>query len=124
MRPEEVRKIRAKKKRPDFVRQESWRYVRLDEAWRRPRGRDSKMRLEVKGWPPKAKVGYGSPRTVRGLHPSGYQEVLVHNPEELRKLDPAKQAARIAGPVGKKKRIEIIELAKELGIKVLNPRVR
>ncbi|MEM1554064.1 MAG: 50S ribosomal protein L32e [Thermoproteota archaeon] len=68
---------RHKENKPEFVRQESWRYVRLDESWRRPRGKDSKMRLRVKGWPKVVKVGYGSPKRTRGLHSSGLKPVLI-----------------------------------------------
>jgi len=110
-----------KLKRPEFVRQESWRYVRLKPNWRRPRGKDSKMRLQVKGWPPLVKVGYRTPKEYRGLHPSGYVEVLVHRPEDLRGLNPEIHAVRIAGSVGMRKRLLIIEEARKLGLKVLNP---
>ncbi len=119
----ELRKEMARR-RPEFIRQESWRYKRIKPSWRRPRGIDSKMRMEVKGWPKRVKVGYRGPKAVRGLHPSGYKEVLVHNVKELEKLDPETEAARIAHTVGARKRKEILERAKELGIKVLNPRVR
>ena len=37
--------------RPKFVRQESWRYDRLAENWRKPKGKDNKMRLQVSGVP-------------------------------------------------------------------------
>jgi len=113
---------RMKRKRPHFVRQESWRYVRVKENWRRPRGIDSKMRLKVKGWPRCPEVGYRGPRAVRGLHPSGFEEVLIHNVEELQKVDPERQAVRIAHTVGGRKRAEIIAEAERLGITVLNPR--
>ena len=113
---------RMKRKRPRFVRQESWRYVRVKENWRRPRGIDSKMRLKVKGWPRCPEVGYRGPRAVRGLHPSGFEEVLVHNVEELQKVDPERQAVRIAHTVGGRKRAEIVAEAERLGITVLNPR--
>jgi len=82
---------------------------------------DSKMRLQKKGWPPIVKVGYRGPAKARGLHPSGFREVLVHNVEELERLDPAREAARIAHTVGFKKRLEIMRRAEELGIYVLNP---
>ncbi len=117
----ELRKEIAKR-RPEFVRQESWRYKRVKPNWRRPRGIDSKMRMEVKGWPKRVKVGYRGPKKVRGLHPSGYKEVLIHNPKELEGINPEVEAIRIAHTVGAKKRKEILEKAKELGIKVLNPR--
>jgi large subunit ribosomal protein L32e len=106
--------------RPKFVRQESWRYKRISEKWRKPKGIDSKMRLRVKGWPKVVKVGYRGPRLVRGLHPSGYRDVLVHNLDELKGLDPERDAARFASSLGAKKRAELLEKAKELGIKVLN----
>jgi large subunit ribosomal protein L32e len=58
---------------------------------------------------------------VRGLHPSGFREVLVHNEKELRGLDPKTQAVRIGGTVGSKKRSALEGKAKELGLRVLNP---
>jgi large subunit ribosomal protein L32e len=112
-------------KRPEFVRQESWRYKRVKPSWRRPKGIDSKMRLEVKGWPKRVKVGYRGPRKVRGLHPTGYKEVMVYNPKDLEKINPETEVARIGHAVGAKTRREIVAKAKKLGIKVLNPtRVR
>ncbi|MEM2527447.1 MAG: 50S ribosomal protein L32e [Candidatus Bathyarchaeia archaeon] len=114
---------KVKSKKPDFVRQESWRYERVDESWRRPRGIDSKMRKEVKGWPARVKVGYRGPKAARGLHPSAYKEVIVHNIEDLSKVDPRTEAIRIAHTVGARKRAEILNRARELGIHVLNPGV-
>jgi large subunit ribosomal protein L32e len=108
-------------RRPKFIRQESWRYDRLAENWRKPKGKDNKMRLQKSGMPALVKVGYRGPRAGRGLHPSGYRDNIIHNTAELVKLDPKKDAARIGHTVGKKKRIEIINKAVELGIKVLNP---
>ena len=110
-----------KRRRPRFVRCESWRYKRLKEAWRKPKGIDNKMGLQVKGWPKLVKVGYRGPKEVRGLHPSGLRDVLVHNVEELKKLDPSRDGARIASGVGRKKRMEIVAMAKKLGIRVFNP---
>jgi large subunit ribosomal protein L32e len=111
---------RAKKKKPDFVRPESWRYVRLKESWRRPRGLDHKVRRKIKGWPPGVSVGYKGPKAARGLHPSGYKEVLVHNPKETSKVDPKTEAARIAHAVGKRKRAQIIAEAKKNKVYILN----
>ncbi len=108
-------------RRPKFVRQESWRYDRLAENWRKPKGKDNKMRKQKSGMPAIVKVGYRGPRASRGLHPSGYRDNLIHNTTELARLDPKKDAARIAHTVGKKKRIDIISKSVELGIKVLNP---
>jgi large subunit ribosomal protein L32e len=110
-----------KLKRPEFVRQESWRYVRIKPNWRRPKGKDSKMRLQVKGWPPLVKIGYRTPKDYRDLHPSGYKEVLVYRPEDLQGLNPEVHAIRIAGSVGMRKRLLIVEEARKLGLKILNP---
>jgi large subunit ribosomal protein L32e len=111
---------RAKKKKPDFVRPESWRYVKLKESWRRPRGLDHKVRRKIKGWPPGVSVGYKGPKSARGLHPSGFKEVLVHNAQELSSIDPKTEAVRIAHRVGKKKRVEIIAEAKKRKVAILN----
>jgi len=111
---------RVKKKKPDFVRQESWRYKRLKENWRRPRGIDNKMRRKIKGWPVTVSVGYRGPKVARGLHPSGYKEVLVHNAEELKKINPKTEAVRIAHAVGKRKKARILVEARKRKIKVLN----
>jgi len=113
-------RARIKRKKPDFVRQESWRYDRLKENWRRPRGIDNKMRRKIKGWPPTVNVGYRSPKAARGLHPSGFEEVLVHNVEELKNVNPKTEAVRIAHTVGKRKRAQILMQARKKKITVLN----
>jgi large subunit ribosomal protein L32e len=111
-----------KSRTPYFRRFESWRYVRLDEPWRKPKGVDNHQRLSVKGWPHLVKIGYRVPKEVRYLHPSGYRDVLVHNLKELEALSPDTDAARIATGVGRRKRIELATRAKDLGIRILNGR--
>ncbi len=112
---------KVKSKKPKFQRQESWRYKRVKESWRRPKGIDSKMRKKVKGWPTSVDVGYRGPKLARGLHPSAYREVLVYNVDDLIGIDPGTEAIRIAHAVGAKKRAEILNRAREMGIHVLNP---
>ena len=108
-------------KRPEFVRQESWRYDRLAPNWRRPKGKDNKMRRQVSGVPPLVKVGYKGPRKSRGLHPSGYNDILIFNVKDLSKINPKIDAVRIAHTVGNKKRIDIVTEATKLKMKILNP---
>ena len=117
--------LQARKKvsdrRPKFVRQESWRYGRLAETWRKPKGKDNKMRRQLSGAPRLVKIGYRSPRKARGLHPSGYTDNIVFNVNDLARLDPSKDAARIAHVIGQRKRLLILAEARAKGIKVLNP---
>ena len=107
--------------RPAFVRQESWRYVRIHPEWRKPKGIDSKMRRQDKGWPALVRVGYRGPADARGLHPSGHYETVIYRPADLAALVPGRDVARIGGTVGAKKRATILERATELGIRVVNP---
>jgi large subunit ribosomal protein L32e len=113
---------RIKANKPKFQGQEVWRYKRIRDRWRRPRGVDSKMRQNVKGWPKTVNVGYGGPKTAKFLHPSGYKEVPVHNLSDIEGLDIETQAIRIAHTVGGKKRMEILTKAREKGLHILNPR--
>ena len=112
---------RINKKRPHFKRFESWRFVRIADQWRKPRGIDNHMRTELQGWPKSVKVGYGGPVKVRGLHPSGKEEVMVWNTKDLETVDPETQVARIGGTVGGRKRETMIAKAEELKLRILNP---
>ena len=115
---------RIKNKKPEFRRQESWRYKRVKENWRKARGIDNKMRMKLKGWPRTPTIGYRGPKNARYLHPSGFVEVLVHNVDDIEKIDPKTQAIRIAHTIGAKKRIEISTRADEKGVRILNPMKR
>jgi large subunit ribosomal protein L32e len=110
----------VKKNKPKFVRQESWRFKRLKENWRRPRGLDNKMRRKIKGWPPTVNAGYRGPKASRGLHPSGYREVLVYNLRDLRTIDPKTQAVKIAHTVSNRKRVGMLAEGRKKKITILN----
>ena len=107
--------------RPAFIRQESWRYVRIHPEWRKPKGVDNKVRRQDKGWPALVRVGYRGPVEARGLHPSGHYDVIVYRSSDLDSLVPGRDVARIGGTVGAKKRAAVLERATELGIRVVNP---
>ncbi|MBT3328453.1 MAG: 50S ribosomal protein L32e [Nitrosopumilus sp.] len=113
-----------KEHNPDFVRPESWRYVRLQTNWRKPKGIDHHQRKQKsRGRPGLVKVGYGGPRDAKGLHPSGFTDNLVYNIADLGKLDPKKDGVRLGHGVGTKKRKEIVIKAVENKFKIFNARV-
>lgn len=107
-------------RRPHFKRSEWFRFKRLGESWHKPRGIHNKMRRHYGYRPPIVSIGYRGPKEVRGYHSSGFQEVMVHNPSQLEKVDARTQAVRVGGGVGYKKRLAIEKRADELGIRVLN----
>ncbi len=114
-----VRK-KQKSKKPHFRQTDSHKKKKLADYWRRPDGIHNKTRYAVKGKTPLVEAGYGSPSLVRGLHPSGFEEIIVNNLKELEALN-KRQAARIAHTVGARKRALIEQKAAELGLKILNP---
>ena len=114
----EIRRA-LKKKKPDFVRQQGGRVMRLPRNWRRPKGHQSKLRHRMKNRGYIVEPGWGSPAAVRGFDRSGLIPILVHNPTQLSKLDKKTQGAIVAN-IGNRKRLAIIETAKKLGIALLN----
>jgi len=95
----------------------------LSDSWRKPRGQHNKQREQKKAKGALPKPGFGSPVAVRGMHPSGFFEVLVTSLKDLEGLDPKTQAVRLGATVGTRKRTIIQEQAVSAGFKVLNARV-
>ena len=112
-----------KKKTPSFRRTEWFRYKRLSRSgWRAPHGMDSKQRRNYKYRSALVRVGHGKVAAARGLHPSGFREIMVQNTLDLESIDPETEAARVGRSVGGRKREQIYSRADELGIRVLNRR--
>ena len=110
--------------RPKFVRPESWRYKRLQTNWRKPKGIDNHQRKQKsRGRPGLVKIGYGTPKIAKGLHPSGYTDNLVNNFNDLTKLNPKKDGVRFGHSVAAKKRKELMKTVIEKKFKVFNARV-
>lgn len=118
-----LRKIRSnlKRRRPKFIRIESWRYNRVKKRWRRARGIDSKTREKKGGWPKSPMIGYRSPKKVRYQTASGKEEILIYSPDDLSLIDSTNQIGRIAANIGRKKRERIITNSELLNIKIINP---
>jgi len=85
--------------------------------WSVARGIDIKQRKEDGPIP---KSGRGSPRKIRGMHPSGHMETLIFNAKDVKKASEEKMAVRIAAKVGRKKKKEILAEAKKLKVFVIN----
>jgi len=98
-----------------FFRRTWSRYSKLGKGrkkkqkWRRPTGRDNKMREKRKGYPKKVSIGYKTP--------VGKKLVLVKNVLELEKTKTKKVTI---GKVGRKKKIKIAKKAKEMKISIQN----
>ncbi len=95
------------------VSKEKW------QKWRKPRGIDIVFKKEDGLIPG---TGYRTPKKIRFIHPSGYEERLVRNMNELIAMEKekGKAAAKISRTIGKKKKEMILKKADELKIVVLN----
>ena len=112
-----------KKGTPSFRRTEWFRYKRLSRSgWRAPHGMDSKQRRNYRYRSSLVRVGHGKVSAARGLHSSGFREIMVQNTTDLEIIDPETEAARVGRSVGGRKREQIYSRADELGIRVLNRR--
>jgi large subunit ribosomal protein L32e len=111
------------RKKPSFRRIESWRYKRVKGGWRSAKGIDSDTRQKLKSGVKSPNVGYRSPKKVRGVHPSGLQEVRIFKLEELEGLDPEIHGITISARIGIKKRLTMVEEIQSKGFKVLNLRI-
>jgi large subunit ribosomal protein L32e len=94
----------------------------LSDSWRKPRGQHNKQREQKKAKGALPKPGFGSPIAVRGMHPSGFFEVLISSVKELEGIDPKTHAVRIGATVGDRTRGGLQEKALGAGFKVLNAR--
>jgi len=95
----------------------------LSDSWRKPRGQHNKQREQKKAKGALPKPGFGSPIAVRGMHPSGFFEILISSAKELEGFDPKTHAVRIRATVGERTRTGLQEKALAEGFKVLNARL-
>jgi large subunit ribosomal protein L32e len=112
---------RRREGKPQFNRQDHHKKKRTPSSWRKPRGNLSKQRRGIKGKGDMVEPGYRTPKAARGKHPSGFEEVRVHNVTDLEGVDPATEAVRIASAVGGRKRERIEDVCEDREIRVLNP---
>ncbi len=115
----EIRK-EIKERKPDFIRQDNPKRMKVNDKWRKPKGLHSKIRHKFKGRRKMPSRGYKSPAEVKGLHSSGLEIINVHSMGELKKINMNKEGIIVAKATGMKKRLEIFKKAKELNISILN----
>jgi large subunit ribosomal protein L32e len=115
-----AQKISMKKRMPKFERQEAHVKARLSRSgWRKPRGFQSKMRLQRKGYNAIVKVGYRTPRVLRGRLENGLLEIAVISPSDLKNIQ-KDQIALISRTLGNRKRLEVLKEAKKLKQRISN----
>jgi len=106
---------------PKFLRHTSHKYSKLGlrrkkkQIWRRPTGRDNKMREQRRGKPALVAIGYSTDKKERGKI-EGKTPVIVRNTLDIQKMQ--KNQIAMLGKIGKKNKIEIAKKAKELKIEI------
>lgn len=106
-----------------FLRRIWSRYSKLGrnrkkkQKWRRPTGRDNKMREKRKGYASRVSIGYRENKKSRNLIENKTPK-LIYNVEDLMKT--GDKDLVIIGKIGGKKKIEILKAAKERKIKIQN----
>jgi large subunit ribosomal protein L32e len=111
---------KLKSKKPKFFMTGIGERPRVKRKWRLARGSDNKIRQNLKGYPKRVKIGFGSPGPAKGLHPSGLNMVMVYNEKDIEGIDKKIQGACISGKIGDRKRLAVIKKCQEKEIKVLN----
>jgi len=86
------------------------------QVWRKPTGRDNKMREKRRGYPVVVSIGYKKGKSEKT------QIKLVRNLKDLETVK--KGEIVIIGKVGKKKKTEIVKKVKEMKISVQNINIK
>ncbi|MEM3122059.1 MAG: eL32 family ribosomal protein [Candidatus Pacearchaeota archaeon] len=113
--------------RKKFLRRNTKEYLRLGrkrrklQKWRKPKGRDNKMRLNEKGRAGIVKIGYKQSKNIRGMK-EGKKIKMIQNISEMKLLE--KGDIITIGRMGVKKKKEIAKIAEELGIKIINANLK
>ncbi len=98
------------------------------------------MRSKERAKPYLVSIGYRGPKKVRGYHPRGLPEVIVHNVQDVEKIVTAEKketkrkgkkkqkpqyeyVVKIASGVGTRKKIDIVKAAAEKNVYIANPAI-
>ena len=85
---------------------------RKKQKWRKPKGRDNKMREKRKGYPVVVSIGYKKSNAERK------KIKIISNLNDLNNI--SKEDVIILGKIGKKKKIEVLKKALEMKIPIQN----
>jgi large subunit ribosomal protein L32e len=113
--------MERKYKMVKFLRRDSARHSQFGRRrkkmlkWRRPTGRDNKMREKRRGYPPRVSIGYKNKKNNKKI-------ILIRSIADIEKLQ--KGELGILGKIGKKKKIEIIKKANDKKIKFTNVNIK
>jgi len=105
----------------EFLRRGWYKHKRIGKGkkrkvgWRKPKGRDNKMRESRKGKPPIVSIGYKKQKDNR-------KKRIIYSVKDLENAN--KNDIIILGKTGKKRKIEIIKKAIESGIVFQNVNLR
>ena len=107
-----------------FLRRVWSRYSKLGrnrkkkQKWRRPKGRDNKMREKRRGYMATVRIGYRGNKEKRGKI-NGKEIAVIFNKKELLEANERNRMIMI-GKTGRKNKIILALAAKEKGIKIHN----
>lgn len=96
-----------------FKRQDYFKHKRLKIKWKRPKGRQSKLRVKKSGSGMKVSIGYGSPKKEK--------PVLIKTLADMESLKKDDKII-IQGTIGLRKLDHIVEKAKKMGLIITNKR--
>jgi len=101
-----------------FLRRIYNRYHKLgkkkgkNRVWRKPKGRDNKMREKRRGYAPVVSVGYRKKESERD------KTIIIRNASELSKISKGQKI--ILGNVGNRKKMDLIKKSEERGVFIVN----
>lgn len=104
-----------------FLRRNTKKYSKIGmrrkkkQIWRRPSGRDNKIREKRRGYSASVNIGYKKDKKEKEMI------IAINN---LKDLEKAGKGRIVLGKIGKKKRIEIANKAKEKKIEISNLNIK
>lgn len=106
-----------------FLRRDATRFSKFGKGkgkkakWKKPNGRDNKMREKRKGYAAVVSIGYRTVKKLRGTLEEK-TPVNVFNIQDLKNI--SKDQIAVLGKVGHKKKIEITKEAQKMKMKIKN----